>query len=116
MKREYLHIRPDINHLERIDDKHTFFGVLNRYYAYEITDGKKGRIDGISKNWNAESTLKNNKNDYENVIFPQIPEKALEDMTKEDFDEIIKNSISSVCGDFQGYAYDCSGYDCLLRT
>lgn len=91
MKREYLHIRPDINHLERIDDKHTFFGVLNRYYAYEITDGKKGRIDGISKNWNAESTLKNNKNDYENVIFPQIPEKALEDMTKEDFDEIIQN-------------------------
>ena len=52
MKHEYLHIRPDFTGLpESIDEKYTFFGVLNRFYSYDITGDGKTEIGGISKNF-----------------------------------------------------------------
>lgn len=93
MTDEIKKIRPDFTgYSETTDEKLTFFGVLNRFYIYDI-EGTKSRVGGISRNWNAESTRKANKNNYEKVIFPRIPNIPLEEMTKDDFDEIIQSII-----------------------
>ena len=62
MTDEIKKIRPDFTgYSETTDEKLTFFGVLNRFYIYDI-EGTKSRVGGISRNWNAESTRKANKN------------------------------------------------------
>ena len=64
MTDEIKKIRPDFTgYSETTDEKLTFFGVLNRFYIYDI-EGTKSRVGGISRNWNAESTRKANKNNY----------------------------------------------------
>lgn len=114
MKHEYLHIRPDFTRLhESINEKYTFFGVLNRFYSYDVTTNGKTDIGGISKNWKAESTRKGNKNDYENIIFPHIPQVPLETMTKEDFDEIIQTIKNE--GGRGGRAYSASRLQTFKR-
>ena len=103
MTDEAKKIRPDFTGChDTKDEKLTFFGVLNRFYLYDTKSG----LGGISRNWKAESTRKANKNNYENVIFPRIPEIPLEEMTKEDFDEIIQNIIQT--GGRSGRAYSAS--------
>ena len=100
MTDEAKKIRPDFTDChDTKDEKLTFFGVLNRFYLYDTKSG----LGGISRNWKAESTRKANKNNYENVIFPRIPEKPLEEMTKEDFDEIVQDIIQT--GGRGGRAY-----------
>ena len=103
MTDEKKKIRPDFaGYPETTDEKLTFFGVLNRFYIYDI-EGAKSGIGGISRNWKAESTRKANKNNYENVIFPRIPNVPLDEMTKEDFDEIVQDIIRT--GGRGGRAY-----------
>ena len=53
MTDEIKKIRPDFTgYSETTDEKLTFFGVLNRFYIYDI-EGTKSRVGGISRNWNA---------------------------------------------------------------
>jgi len=88
---DYIEIRPDFTgRSDSIDEKLTFFGVLNRFYSYETSTNTGTSIGGISRNWKAKSTRTAHKNTYENTIFPLIPEKPLEELSKDDFDEIIQ--------------------------
>lgn len=61
-----------------IGGKLTFFGVLQEY------------SDDICKRW-AESTRKSYFGHYEDLLFPLIPHKPLEDITEDDFVSIIDN-------------------------
>ena len=113
MTDEIKKIRPDFTgYSETTDEKLTFFGVLNRFYIYDI-EGTKSRVGGISRNWNAESTRKANKNNYEKVIFPRIPNIPLEEMTKEDFDEIVQSIIRA--GGRGGRAYSAPRIQAFKR-
>ena len=113
MTDEIKKIRPDFTgYSETTDEKLTFFGVLNRFYIYDI-EGTKSRVGGISRNWNAESTRKANKNNYEKVIFPRIPNIPLEEMTKDDFDEIIQSIIRA--GGRGGRAYSAPRIQAFKR-
>ena len=82
-------------------------------YKRQDIEGTKSRVGGISRNWNAESTRKANKNNYEKVIFPRIPNIPLEEMTKDDFDEIIQSIIRA--GGRGGRAYSAPRIQAFKR-
>jgi len=88
---DYLDIRPDFTgRSDSIYEKFTFFGVLNRFYFYKTSTTDGTSVGGVSRYWKKESTRKDRKSLYEKIIFPHIPDRPMEELLKEDFDEIIQ--------------------------
>lgn len=88
-KEAYLELLPRGFNNEATDGRLTFFGTLRKYFAF----ASRPEIKTISENWNEDSTLKNIVGYVytmilENMSLKQM-DKALEDYTDEDYDQII---------------------------
>lgn len=62
---------------EEINGELTFFGVLKRYY------------DEVAKHWTNEETRVSYMGNYDQFLLPELDDKPLAEVTREEFDEVI---------------------------
>ena len=88
-KEAYLELLPKGFNNESLDGRLTFYGTLRKFFTY----ASKPYIKTISEDWNEDSTLRSIVGYFYTMILESMSlkqmDKALEDYTDEDYDQII---------------------------
>lgn len=88
-KEAYLELLPKGFNKESLDGRLTFYGTLRKFFTY----ASKPYIKTISEDWNEDSTLRSIVGYFYTMILGSMSlrqiDKALEDYTDEDYDQII---------------------------